>query len=54
MPSRCIAEGPNIGTGDTKECMFLLCHVHASEWIHTVVTWMSRNFLVETGMISEV
>ena len=27
------------------DCMFLSCHVHVWEWIHTIVAWMSRNSL---------
>ena len=39
------------------DCMFLSCHVRALEWIYTlcrVNAWMSSNFLLETGTISEV
>ena len=35
--------------------MFFSCHVRVSEWIqHSIVAWMSRNFLLETGAKSEV
>ena len=37
-----------------KDCMFLSCHVRISEWIYTIVAWMSRNSLFETGVKSEV
>ena len=29
--------------------MLLWWHVHVSEWINTIVAWMSRNSLLETG-----
>ena len=38
---------------NTVVCMFLLCHVRASEWIHTIVARMSRNSLLEAGAKSE-
>ena len=34
--------------------MFLPRHVRVSEWIHTLVAWMSRNSLLEAGAKSEV
>ena len=37
-----------------SNCMFLSCHVHVSDWLHTIVAWMSRDSLLETGAISEV
>ena len=37
------------------DCMFLLCHVRISEWIHNaIVAWMSRKSFVEAGAKSEV
>ena len=36
------------------QCMFLSCHLRVSEWIHTIVAWMSRNSLLEAGAESEV
>ena len=33
------------------DCMFLPCHVRVS---HSIVAWMSRNSLLETGAKSEV
>ena len=34
--------------------MFLSCHVRVSEWIYTIVAWMSKDSLLKTGAISEV
>ena len=31
------------------DCMFLSCHVYVSEWIHTIVAWMSRDSLLEAN-----
>ena len=33
--------------------VLLSCHVRVSEWIYTLY-WISRNFLLQTGTISEV
>ena len=37
-------------------CLYVLVmsHVHVSERIHTIVTWMSRNSLLKAGAKSEV
>ena len=37
-------------------CLYVLVmsHVHVSEWIQTVVTWMSRNSFLRAGAKSEV
>ena len=32
------------------DCMFLSCHVYVSEWIHSIVAWMSRNSLLGAGI----
>ena len=39
---------------DAIDCMFLSCHVRISKWIHTIVAWISKNSLLETGAISEI
>ena len=38
------------------DCMLLSRHVRVSEWIyiHSIVAWMSRNSLLETGATSQV
>ena len=37
------------------DCILLSCHVRVSEWIYTLkFVWMSRNFLLQAGAISEV
>ena len=41
---------------NNSNCMFLSCHIHTQFRVntHSVIAWMSRNFLLEAGMKSEV
>ena len=39
-------------TAASIDCI-LSCYVRALEWIYTIFAWMSRNYLVEVGAVSE-
>ena len=34
-------------------CVFVMSHTHL-KWIHTIIAWMSKDFLLETGVIFEM
>ena len=44
----------NIATMTRRLCVLIMSHTHFRVNLHSVVAWLSRNSLLETGVISEV